>query len=218
MRVLCLKWGTKYGPEYVTNLQRMVKRHLPIPHDFICITEKPVDGVDCIPLLCEYPTWWSKIGLFKEPDGDTLYLDLDVVITDTLLPIVALLYKSPGLWARDDFSYSMRNPRQGLDKEFLKLLGGPGCINSSVMLWRGDVAKDVWDKFDPAVMNVMHGDQNFISNIMRDRIQYIPDEYVHSYKYHVLRGGAPGNVCVFHGDPKVTQLSKGDPLYRAWTQ
>ena len=26
--VLCMKWGTKYGPEYVNRLYGMVRRHL----------------------------------------------------------------------------------------------------------------------------------------------------------------------------------------------
>ena len=31
--VICMKWGTKYGPEYVNRLYGMVKRHLkgPVP-------------------------------------------------------------------------------------------------------------------------------------------------------------------------------------------
>ncbi|HAU58261.1 MAG TPA: glycosyltransferase, partial [Comamonadaceae bacterium] len=26
--VICMKWGTKYGPEYVNRLYAMVRRHL----------------------------------------------------------------------------------------------------------------------------------------------------------------------------------------------
>ena len=26
--ILCMKWGTKYGPEYVNRLYAMVRRHL----------------------------------------------------------------------------------------------------------------------------------------------------------------------------------------------
>lgn len=218
MRVVCVKHGNKYGAEWVVNLQRMVQRHLPIDHEFVCITERPIAGINCIPLLCEHGGWWQKIGLFKPRalPGDNLYLDLDVVLTDSIVPMVALLYQSPGLWARDDFSYSMRNPKQGLSEDFLKLLGGPGCVNSSVMLWKDDVARDVWDQFRPEVMDEMHGDQNHISKVMAGRIKFIPDEMVCSYKYHVLRGERVAPVVVFHGDPKVTQLSRHDPLRKEW--
>jgi hypothetical protein len=225
MKVLCVKSRDKYTPDYVLNLQKMVRRHLPIPHEFICMTEHPIDGVTCVPFPDDMPVidqryegWWYKVGLYKPGyfTGDKLYLDLDVVITDSLLPIVALLYKSPGLWARDDFSYPVRNPRQGLDAGFLKLLGGPGCVNSSVTLWHDDVASDVWTKFRPEVMDEMHGDQNHLSSALRDRIQFMPDNLIHSYKYHVLHGEGPGHITVFHGQPKVTDLPKHDPLREAW--
>ena len=37
--ILCMKWGTKYGPEYVNRLHSMVRRHLTIPHRFVCLTD-----------------------------------------------------------------------------------------------------------------------------------------------------------------------------------
>lgn len=209
MRVVCVKWGDKYGPEYVQKLHNMVARHLPIPHEFVCLTERPVEGVACQPLPTDLPSWWSKIGLFKPGvlPGDNLYLDLDVVITDSLLPLVALLYQSPGLHARDDFSYSLRNPRRGLSADTQRLLGGPGTVNSSVMLWKGDACRDVWDRWEPGVMDVMHGDQNFIASVLwPNKISFIPDELVCSYKYQVMRGEPVAPVVVFHGDPKPPQV------------
>lgn len=211
MRVVCVKWGTLYGPEYVHKLHNMVARHLPIPHEFVCMTERPLEGLTCIPLACEYEGWWQKIGLFRPGllPGDNLYLDLDVVITDSLLPLAALLYESPGLWARDDFSYSLRNPRRGLGAETQRLLGGPGTVNSSVMLWKDDTARVVWDTFTPAVMGEVHGDQNHLSRVLwPDGIRFIPDPLVNSYKYHVLRGEPPAPVVVFHGEPKPHQVGE----------
>ena len=209
MRVVCVKHGDKYGDEWVVNLHRMVERNLPIPHEFVCITEKPVDGINCIPLLCEHGGWWQKIGLFKPGalPGDNLYLDLDIVITDSLLPLVALLYKSPGLWARDDPSYSLRNPRRGLSADEIRMLGGPGCVNSSVMLWKDDVARAVWDEFTPGVMEIMHGDQNWLSHVLwPDTIRFIPDHMASSYKYHVQRGEPPAPIVIFHGHPKQNEV------------
>ncbi len=214
--MVCVRIGERYGDVWVKNLWRMVARHLPIPHHFVCVTDKPIEGIACVPPLCDYTGWWSKLGLFRYPTGDTLYLDLDVVIRDSLLPLVALLDKSPGLWARDDFSYSMRNPKQGLGVEALKMLGGQGCVNSSVMLWRGDVAKDVWDKHTPDMLNECHGDQNVLSKILGSRIQFIPDELVTSFKYARHEGTQDGNVVVFHGNPKPDELPEGDPLRLAW--
>ena len=196
----------------------MVSRNLPIPHEFVCLTDKPIPDVDCIHLDTAYTGWWTKLELFKPGrfTDDTLYLDLDVVITDSLLPLVALLYKSPGLWARQDFSYPITAPRRGLSEDFKKLLGGDGCVNSSVMLWRGDVAQDVWDKFEPWMMKVRHGDQNVISDLLRGRIQFIPDEMVCSLKYHVMRGAPIAPVVVYHGKPKITDMPRSNPLRKIW--
>ena len=220
MNVICVKWGDKYGSDYVERLSRGVMRNLPIEHDFICMTDKPVRGFNCIPLASDLPSWWSKLAIFKPGlfTGECLYLDLDVIITDSLLPLVALLYQSPGLWVRDDFSYSIHRQRPDLSAEFKLMLGGEGTVNSSVMLWREDAARAVWEEFDPASMKVLHGDQNWISKLLwpRGGIQLIPDDLVCSYKYHVMRNLPVAPVVVFHGDPKPADLSRHDPLRQLW--
>ena len=199
LTVACVKWGDKYGPAYVTKLQSMCKRHLP-KHRFVCFTENPVEGVDCHPLPSGLPGWWSKVALFKPSlfTGDVLYFDLDVVITGNLTEMVEECRTDLGtLWAPDDFSYSLVNPKRGLDQHTLRLLGGHGTINSSVMFWHGDYCADIWKRFSPSVMDVLHGDQNWITQVMYPDIQFIGKEWVSSYKY-----GGPGVVKVFHGDPK----------------
>jgi hypothetical protein len=219
LTVACIKWGDKYGPEYVERLARMVARHLKMPYRFVCFTEKSVDGIECLPLPSDLPSWWAKIGLFKPGllDGDVLYFDLDVVLTDDISMIARLLTLSPGLWVRDDFSYSLINPRQDIDDKFRRYLGGKGTVNSSVMLWRGDVARKVWDDFTPAVMDEVHGDQNWISKTLwPDGIHLIPDGAVCSYKYHVLRGKPIASVVVYHGDPKPADLPAKHPLRLMW--
>ena len=37
--ILCMKWGTKYGPEYVNRLYAMVRRHLSGDFNFVCLTD-----------------------------------------------------------------------------------------------------------------------------------------------------------------------------------
>jgi hypothetical protein len=43
--VFCLKWGTKYGPEYVNKLYNMVQRNTTLDYEFICLTENKT-GLD----------------------------------------------------------------------------------------------------------------------------------------------------------------------------
>jgi hypothetical protein len=206
MNVVCLKWGDKYGPEYVTRLQSMCARYLQV-HRFIAFTDDPVDGVECRELPSDLPGWWAKIGLFRPGllSGNNLYLDLDVVLTASLQPLLDAFYTDPWrLWARDDFGYSLRHPRGGMSDEIRRLLGGTGTINSSVMLWRDDHARRIWDEWRPEIMDELHGDQNHITRVLwPDGIRLLPDDMIGSYKYGDAR---PYPVTVFHGEPKPHQV------------
>ena len=72
--ILCMKWGTKYGPEYVNRLHSMVRRHLTIPHRFVCLTDNRTglnEGIETfsIPSL-ELPAGapergWTKLVSFS---------------------------------------------------------------------------------------------------------------------------------------------------------
>lgn len=218
LRVVCVKWGNKYGPEWVYNLQGMVSRHLSVDHEFVCMTDKPIPGVECVPCEEGLPTWWSKVGLFRPGKfpGANLYLDLDVVLTDDISMMLADAERGR-LLVPDDFSYSLKNPKKGIGSETQRLLGGAGTVNSSVMLWHGDDCSAVWDDFRPEKMKEVHGDQNWITQALwPDGIRLMDPKWVCSYKYHVIRGEKVRPIAVFHGDPKVTQLSRKDPLRLAW--
>lgn len=213
MKVICVRWGMKYGDDYVTRLKSMVARHLKRAHEFICFTNSSVAGVTCEPLPSDLPTWWSKVGLFRLDLGETLYLDLDVVISrDFDLPEL-----DDRLWTLDDFSYSLRTPKNVTDPALLRMLGGAGTVNSSVMWWRGASCRKVWDEFRSEVMDELHGDQNWITRCLwPDRIAFLPSDLACSFKYHVLRGESPRPITVFHGNPKVTELHGRHPLRLAW--
>jgi hypothetical protein len=42
LNVVCMKWGDKYGPEYVNKLYSMVRRHLHKEYRFICLTDTTI--------------------------------------------------------------------------------------------------------------------------------------------------------------------------------
>lgn len=105
IHVVCVKWGRKYGPEYVNRLARGVSRHLKMTkHDFHCFTDD-VEGIDgdivkthsLGPESKAFTGWWSKaVVLFGscstirrlEEDITSpcriLYIDLDTIITGSL--------------------------------------------------------------------------------------------------------------------------------------
>lgn len=90
--VICIKWGDKFGSEYVNSLYKMVEKNLTIPHRFVCFTDNSdnfLDGIEVRPLpelndegLPEKA--WRKLGLFTSKladlEGEALFLDLDVII------------------------------------------------------------------------------------------------------------------------------------------
>lgn len=70
----CIRWGRKYGPEYVERLAAGVRRHLQRDHRFVCFTDDPdalsaMAGVVAKPLgtaACgEWRGWWHKTFLFS---------------------------------------------------------------------------------------------------------------------------------------------------------
>ena len=70
MNVVCVKYGTKYGPEYVNRLYQGVKDNLTLPFRFICFTENR-EGLDqnivIMELKNKWQGWWSKVHIFN-PD------------------------------------------------------------------------------------------------------------------------------------------------------
>ncbi len=97
--VICIKWGTKFGPEYVNRLYRMVEKNLKIPHRFVCFTDDTnglLQGVETrdLPEFVENKNildkGWRKLSLFNaklaDLEGTALFLDLDIVIKEDLTP------------------------------------------------------------------------------------------------------------------------------------
>jgi hypothetical protein len=214
LTVACIRVGAKYGPEYVSKLASMASRHIP-EHQFVCFTDDPQPDVPCRPALCDYPGFWQKVGLFRPGvfRGPVLYLDLDVVIHDRLDGLLRLLDESPGLWALDDWEFPLSSPRFVPEKHRARvwgLLGGPGTCNSSVMLWDGDVASEVWALFRPELSATLAGDQNWITQCLGSRLRLIPPGWAHSYK----EGGC-GPILVCHGEPKPPQIP-GEWRERHW--
>lgn len=99
-QVICINWGTKFGPPYVNRLYAMVARNLTPPFSFTCFTDRD-EGirpeVRCAPLPpldVEMPTGtkgiWPKARLWGPRLGDltgpVLFLDLDLVVVGSLDP------------------------------------------------------------------------------------------------------------------------------------
>jgi hypothetical protein len=97
-QVVCMKWGTVYGPEYVNILYAMLRRNVTGEFILVCFTDDITDirpEVKCLPLPpldCEIPPdvpgKWPKIALWGSElgglTGTALFVDLDSVIVGNI--------------------------------------------------------------------------------------------------------------------------------------
>lgn len=95
--VVCMKWGDRYGADYVNRLWSMIRRNCARPTRLVCYTDD-ARGVDSavethglLPIALPERIRmrpWRKIALWREKlpglDGEALYLDLDIVVTGPL--------------------------------------------------------------------------------------------------------------------------------------
>ncbi len=95
--IISMKWGTRYGPEFVNRLNKSIKKHTKRQTQLICFTDN-FSGIDnqviCYPLpsinlpkaISDTP--WRKLSIWQYPlnnlKGDILFLDLDLVITGNI--------------------------------------------------------------------------------------------------------------------------------------
>lgn len=180
LNVLCLKHGTKYGPEYVNKLYNMVQRHLTIPYRFVCFTENskgldPKIEIFNLPNDPKISGWWWKPYLFKQghfPDGDiNLFFDLDMVIVSNIDKLINFApEKFVGL--EDVGRIFRRNPKR---------------LGSAVMRWPANQYSDIWEKLkeDSTQLKKFQGDQDWIWKLHDRNIIFFPEIWIQSYKWEV---------------------------------
>jgi hypothetical protein len=211
LTVVCLKWGEKYGADYVNKLSTMVRRNLTLPYRFVCMTDKP-RGLNCetAPLIRDLAGWWGKITLFSHTlPGRLLFFDLDTVITGNIDGFAK--YAGPFC----------------LIKPFYRTRG----YASGVMGIAPGFGRHVWEKFaiDPrraieycrfhADPPWNSGDQRWLE-LTVPKADYwqdlLPGQLV-SYKSHCQSGLPKGaRVVTFHGIPNPHEVF--DPWVREhWT-
>ena len=226
---VCVCYGDKYAVEYVQKLCNMVTRNTNHLINFYVFTDhvkmnKMVDGGRLY--VKQFPEhdlqgWWNKMQLFH-PDvqlpGNTLYMDLDVVITDN---IDCFYDYEPGI---DFIGMNDFNPCTGL-------------WNSSIMRFNhSKVSQSVWERFKsnrPEWLKRFPGDQNLISHLLKENsdgrvaVSSFPDSWTQSYKWFDRKGkrysrqdmtfehNGESLVTVFHGQPNPHE-SDQEWIKNAW--
>lgn len=195
-----------YDAGYVDKLHRMVTRHLPTPHRFVCLSnvEVPCERL----ALSAAPWsrhWWAKLELCRPdlPAGPLLAIDLDTVIVGDLADIAT-------------------RPRTTLLTDF----NVPRFAQSGLMMLTAMDRKAVWEAWIACpeahiARQGGHGDGGFIRSILgrADRWQEVLPGQVVSYKNHVRPAGRvpeDARVVCFHGRPRPADLGAENFMKVLW--
>lgn len=207
--IFCMKWGTLYGADYVNRLHSMVKRNLSYPFKMVCFTDDS-SGIDaditCFPIpemnlpggLPE--RMWKKLSTLKSDlyglEGTALFLDLDVVIVDSIDPF----FEMEGSFI--------------IIKDYRKQWRITG--NSSVYRFTIGAHGYVFDNFLTDFENIRkkhRNEQEYLTHAVNDDqgIKYWPTEWCPSYKYDAVsripfafwvkpRIPEGSKILIFHGE------------------
>ncbi len=215
VNVICMKWGTFYGPEYVNHLRAMVRRHLSLDHRFVCFTDdanglSPDIETHPLPRVISRPgreRFWKKLGVFSSPlldlTGPVLCLDLDVVVVGSM----DCFFEEKGEFI--------------MVKEYRTEPGtSPG--NMSVCRFEAGAHPEILARFeaDPdAVESQFKYDQDLAAATVKN-LSFWPEAWCPSFKRHCIppwpqcyfqtpRLPENARIAVFHGHPKPAVAAKG---------
>ncbi len=193
--VVTLKSGGDFSPFDVETLCRQVRKHLTIPHNFICYTDMSIKYkyVKTRKLTRNLPGWWSMLEMFKII-GPTIASGLDMIVLDNIDRLGELAKTCP-----KDVFY-MAEPQQGA-----KIRGEKFC--SGLQLWNGNWSW-LFKLFKEEDFKFQREQTYTYTKLLERRfkirkVQEYFDGY-YSFKHHCKQGKKPrdAKVVLFHGKPR----------------
>jgi hypothetical protein len=225
--IACLKWGPLYGADYVNNLYAMARANCSGDIRFVCLTDDTsgiMDEVECFPCPeMPAPGWqakpgWRKLTIYRKSEylnnlsGDWLFLDLDVVITDSLDPFFAYQPESTFVVMEN-----WTQPNRGIG-------------NTSVVRVRIGEHTYLYDNFinDPqTIYQTYDNEQIYISRNISDfnlwpakwcqlfKVQCLPRWPVRFWETPTIPSDC--RIVAFPGDPNPKDAARGIwPLKKPW--
>lgn len=190
--------STKFAPDHVFRLRAMVFRHLPIPHRFVCFTDRPgeLPGIETRDVShLGLDGWFTKMALFSPEfrgPGRTIYLDLDTVVVGDLSPL-----------ARVDAPF-------GICGNFTRAGGNrtwPCRYGSCAMTFGEGFGDRVWRDFQADRESLMarfqtYGDQRVVEELVPDAAilqERLPPGFFLHYRNLSRSRPAAARVVVFGG-------------------
>lgn len=185
---IVLKWGKKYGPEYVNRLYKTLVNIYSGEFSFYCFTDNS-DDIDSgviikdINLLRPPGTQCftvEKIFLFDNiVEGNNVLLDLDILVTKDLYPYLSEYNFCEGRFLINDWA----------DPHYCEVEAKMGAcyINSSFVTWSGYQLKYVLDFYlkHKKVIDFKYDDlDTFLFQAMRKQLHYHPYKTAMSYNFN----------------------------------
>lgn len=215
--VICMRWGTLYGVDYVNRLYRGVMRNVARPTRFVAFCDDPAGldaGIEARPIppirladgLRRGP--WRKLALWSRDlgglAGPVLFLDLDVVVTGSI-----------------DGFFDCEPGKLGLIRNWTQAADGIG--NSSVMRFVVGSAAHLVDEFERggAKLTVaFDNEQIFVTRRSGLDIVFWPEGWCRSFKHDLMPSWpsrllhpAPllpdTRIAVFTGEPRPHNALQG---------
>jgi hypothetical protein len=229
-----MKWGRKYGPEFVNALREAVSRHLPGPFRFLCLTDDatgldpgietaPIPEVPLVPALLDkarHGEGWRKFALFSREiglEGSVLFLDIDIAVTGDLDRFFS--YEPGRFCIIRDWLEIRRQPFRRL---FSRRFHPSGDANSSVFRYEMPKHAYVYDFFvanQDWADRAFHLSQEFVGAAVGDRA-FWPAEWVVSFKrscvpvfplnfFREPKEPRSASIIAFHGRPNPDEAIAG---------
>lgn len=183
--IICMKWGKKFGPEYVNRLYAMARRNITGNFRLVCFTDDThglraeVETRALPELGCEHPQRtigkWPKVALWGSElgglSGPVLFVDLDSVIINNIDDYFS--YGSP------DDVFLARNwakPFSGMGQT--SVFRFPVGKNSHILENFREASQAIADKYK--------FEQHYITSSVTGGIKFWPESWTRHFRLHCL--------------------------------
>jgi hypothetical protein len=218
-QLVCVKWGTMYGAEYVNRLYGMVSRHITPPFRLVCLTDNrqgirpEVECFNLPELGVPHPQRtmgkWRKQILWGRSvpglEGVALFIDLDSVIVGALDDYFSI--------GNPNDVYVARNWARPLEK-----LGQTSVFRFPV----GGNAHVLEDfRADPqAIADKYQFEQHYVTHAVTGGVKFWPEDWTKHFRLHCMpafplcyfvqaRLPAGARIVTFPGGPNPDDVMVG---------
>jgi hypothetical protein len=221
--ILCMKWGTAYGPRDVNVLYAMVARNITGPFQLTCFTDDATGirpEVTCLPLPqlgCEIPPdvpgKWPKVALWSKElnglEGVALFIDLDSVIVGNIDSYFEYSDPADVITARNWLNLLGKSAQTSV---FRFPIGGHSYMLEELQANTATISRKY------------QYEQNYVNHNIRGGIRFWPEAWTKHFRVHcmgpwplrylrppILPAGA--RIITFPGLPGPT-----DAMHGRWTE